>query len=133
MLDHTPHSTWDAGSEGEHGVGHHGVPHPGEAADLLRHVQHEGRQQGQHSQRAEEGRPAAAVAWLLLLGGILVGGGKEVMLVRSYGLVRLGMVLATTESRTPVKQPIRNASGAENDNRPLCDRTLGVEWNFKAL
>ena len=61
MLGHT-HSTWDAGAEGEHGVGHHRVPHSGEAADLLRHVQHQGGQQGQQGQRAEEGRPAAAVS-----------------------------------------------------------------------
>ena len=64
------------------------------------------------------------------------GGGKEVMLVRSYGLVRYGFGdhrVPYAGKATDLYPSIRNASGAENDDRPLCDRTLGVEWNFKAL
>ena len=65
------------------------------------------------------------------------GGWKEVMLVRSDGLVvRYGFGdhrVPYAGKATDLYPSIRSASKAENENRPLCDRTLGAEWNLKAL
>ena len=59
------------------------------------------------------------------------------MLVRSDGLVvRYGSGdhrVPYAGKATDQSRYIRNASEAENLDRPLCDRTLGAEWNFKAL
>ena len=63
------------------------------------------------------------------------------MLVRSgwVGYVRYGFGdhrVPYAGKATDLSRSIRNASGAENDERPFSThsgRTLGVEWNFKAL